>query len=214
MVGIPRNRDYEDLILDDMRENPFDSIAKRALHLKMQPNKVIETLRTLTAKGLVTKHEDKTYPYYTINSNPIENYMEFVKGSLEYYHKLMEQYMKKLGRKPIFKNIKRKGFSVSYKIREKPKADYDNILQLISGIIGLVGVLPFAQSLGLISDKPSYDRKVKQLQKQEYEYLTKIISKLSRERKTESDVIERDIEFRIPIFEQLRYLPTIAKPWA
>lgn len=214
MVGIPKNRDYEDLIYEDIRENPFDAVNKLATRLKVQPNKVVNTLRTLTAKGLLTKHEDKTYPYYTINSDPVEDYMRFVEESLEIYHKIMEEHLKKLGRKPIFKNIKRKEDLVSYKRREKSKADYDNILRQISGIIGLVGVLPFAQSLGLISDKPNYDRKVKRLQKQEYEYLTKIISKLTRERKSESDLIEQDIHFRIPIFDQLRALPAISKPWA
>ena len=112
MVGIPRNRDYEVLIRDDIRENSFDSVNKLARRLKIQTNKVIETLATLTAKGLLHKHEDKTYSYYTINSDPLDNYMEFVEYGLEIYHKTMKQYMKKLGRKPIFKNINRKIFPV------------------------------------------------------------------------------------------------------
>ena len=225
MVGIPKNRDYEHEIFEEIRfkshcrapDNPtphYCSVNELALNLRMQPNKVVYYLRLLTEKKLITRHDDKTYPYYTANSDPIENYLEFVQDSLDRHHNATEEHFKKLGKKSIFKNIKRKRDSITFKRQEKSKADYETILHQINSIVGLMGVLPFAQSLGLIPNKSRYDKKIKQMQKDEYEYLTNIISKLTSTRKSESDLITQDIHYRIPIFDQLRLLPVISKPWA
>jgi len=225
MVGIPKNRDYEHELFEEIRTKNnctisnyptphYCSINELSRHLKMQPNKVIDTLRVLVEKKLITKHERKTYPYYTANSDPVQNYLEFVEGGLDTHHKEIEKHFKKLGSKLIFKNIKRKDNSITYKRQEKSKADYDAILQQINGIIGFAGVLPFAQLLGLIPTSLNYDKKIKQIQKSEYEYLTTLILKLTESRKSESDLIRQDIYFKIPIFDQLRLLPVISKPWA
>ena len=225
MVGIPKNRDYEHEIFEEIRfkshcrisNNPashYCSVNELSRHLNMQPNKVINTLRLLVEKKLITRHEDKTYPYYTANSDPVENYLEFVESSLEIHNKEIEIHFKKLGKKSIFKNIRRKGNLISYKRQEKSTTDYQIILHQINSIVGLLGVLPFAQSLELIPNKPSYDKKIKHMQKHEYEYLKNVISKLTSNRKSESDLIEQDIHYKIPIFDQLRLLPVLSKSWA
>jgi len=225
MVGIPKNRDYEHEIFEEIRfkshcrisnypTTHYCSVNELSRHLNMQPNKVVNTLRLLTEKKLITRHDDKTYPYYTANSDPVENYLGFVESGLEIYHKAIEIHFKKLGKKPIFKNIKRKYNGITYQRQIKSKADYETILHQISSIVGLLGVLPFAQSLELIPNKLIYDKKIKQIQKHEYEYLKNVISKLTSNRKSESDLIEQDIYYKIPIFDQLRLLPAISRPWA
>ena len=225
MVGIPKNRDYEHEIFEEIRSKShcrisnhptthYCSVNELSRNLKMQPNKVVNTLRLLTEKKLITRHEDKTYPYYTANSDPVENYLEFEESSLDIYHKAIEIHFKKLGKKSIFKNIRREENTVTYKRQEKSKTDYEIILHQINNIVGLMGVLPFAQLLELIPNKPSYDKKIKQMQKHEYEYLTNVISKLTSTRKSETDLIEQDIYYKIPIFDQLRLLPAISRPWA
>lgn len=225
MVGIPKNRDYEHELFEEIRfkshcrisNHPtthYCSVNELSLNLRMQPNKVVYTLRLLTEKKLITRHDDKTYPYYTANSDPIENYLGFVESGLDLHHKVIEIHFKRLGKKSIFKNIRRKGDLVTYKRQEKSTTDYQTILHQINSIVGLLGVLPFAQSLELIPNKPSYDKKIKQMQKHEYEYLKNVISKLTSKRKSEADLIEQDIYYEIPIFDQLRLLPALSKSWA
>ncbi len=214
MVSI---RDHEQEIYDLIRFNSSTKwgVNNVRLVLKMQLNKVIESYRNLTEIGLLTKHErdkDRPYPYYTANPDLIENYLGFRENTAEVFEKILLKYLKKLKRKKIFVNIRRRktetgGTELGYKRAKNAKADFESFKGNLKHLIAITSTLPFAQVLGIIPKKPKYDKIIIKTQRKALGTAKKLIDQLYHDHKDQKDVIQSDLKWSLPVLEELQRMP-------
>ena len=210
-------RDHEQEIYDLIRSQPSKKwgVNNVALKLKMQLNKVIEAYGNLTEIGLLTRHErdkDWPYPYYTPNKDLIENYLGFRQDSIEFYEKEITRCLKALKRKKIFvniKRIKRKGgeTELGYGRAKNARADYESFKGNLKSLISITSTLPFAQVLGIIPKKPRYDKLIIQTQRKALATAKKLIDQLCRDHKDQIDVIQTDLQWSVPVLDELQRMP-------
>ena len=217
MVSI---RDHEQEIYDLIRSTPSVrwGVNNVSLELRMQLNKVIEAYGNLTKMGLLTRHEadeDRSYPYYTPNEDLVEHYLEFREGSINMYEKELLRHLKALKRKKIFFNIKRikrkRGTEKSYKRSKDAKANFESFKGNLRRIIFVTSTLPFAQVLGIIPKKPKYDKMIMELQRKALSTAKKHIDQLCRDHKDHADIIQDDLKWSIPVFDEIQRMPNILK---
>ncbi len=218
MVSI---RDHDQEIYDLIGFNPSVKwgVNNVRLALKMQLNKVIESYRNLTEIGLLTKHErdkDRPYPYYTTNSDLIEDYLGFRENSAELYEKIITKYLKKLKRKKIFARVKKEktekgGTFLTYTRNKKAQADYESFKGNLKHLIAITSTLPFAQVLGIIPKKPKYDKMIIKTQRKALATAKKLIDQLCNDHKAQKDVIQSDLKWSLPVLEELNRMPNYFK---
>jgi len=214
-------RDHEQEIYDLIRSNPEIrwGVNKVARTLRMQLNKVEESYLNLTASGLLTRHErdkDWPYPYYIANPDIIANYLGFRENSAELYEKIITKYVKKLKRKKIFVNIKRRktetgGTELGYKRAKNAQADFESFKGNLKHLIAITSTLPFAQVLGIIPKKPKYDKIIIKTQRKALTTAKKLIDQLYHDHKDQKDVIQSDLKWSVPVLEELQRMPNYFK---
>ncbi len=214
-------RDHEQEIYDLIRSNPEIrwGVNKVARTLRMQLNKVEESYLNLTASGLLTRHEkdeDWPYPYYIANPDIIENYLGFRENTAEVFEKILLKYLKKLKRKKIFVNIKRRktetgGTELGYKRAKNAKADFESFKGNLKHLIAITSTLPFAQVLGIIPKKPKYDKIIIKIQRKALATAKKLIDQLYNDHKDQKDVIQSDLKWSLPVLEELNRMPNYFK---
>jgi len=210
-------RDHEQEIYDLIRSNPEIrwGVNKVARTLRMQLNKVEESYLNLTASGLLTRHEkdeDWPYPYYIANPDIIANYLGFRENSAELYEKIITKYVKKLKRKKIFVNIKRRktetgGTELGYKRAKNAQADFESFKGNLKHLIAITSTLPFAQVLGIIPKKAKYDKIIIKTQRKALGTAKKLIDQLYNDHKDQKDVIQSDLKWSVPVLEELQRMP-------
>jgi len=157
-------RDHEEEIYDLVRTQPPPSerwgVNNVQRRLKMQPNKVVKAYDNLTKMGLLTRHEDKDwpYPYYTANKDLIEDYLGFRQGSIKFYEEEALKRLKSLKRKKIYSRIKKEktetgGTMLTATRNKKAQDDYNSFKANLNLLITVSSTLPFAQVLRIIPKK-------------------------------------------------------------
>jgi len=218
MVSI---RDHEQEIYDLIRSTPSVrwGVNNVSRELRMQLNKVVEAYGNLTKMGLLTRHEadeERSYPYYTTNTDFIEDYLGFRQDSIEFYEKQITQRLKALKRKKIFVNIRRRktetgGSELGYKKAKNAKADYETFKSQLNHLIYITSSLPFAQVLGIIPKKSKYDKMIIQTQRKALGTAKKLIDQLYNDHKDQKDVIQDNLKWSMPVLDELQRMPNILK---
>ena len=215
-------RDHEQEIYDLVRTQPPPSerwgVNNVQRRLNMQPNKVVKAYDNLTKRGLLTRHEDKDwpYPYYTANKDLIEDYIGFRQGSIKFYEEETIKRLKVLKRKKIFSKVKKEkteqgGTMLTATRNKKAQDDYNSFKANLNLLITVTSTLPFAQVLGIIPKKPKYDKMIVKNQEKALTTAKKLIDQLRKDHKNQIEAIESDLKWSLPVLEELQRMPNYFK---
>ena len=219
MDSIPRNRDYEKEILKailhrtkcEQPENPDHhcSLNQISRILRIQPNKVFETLKILVDNKLLIRIEGKPYPYHIVNPQIYEGYFPLVVEMLKIHQAQLEISIKKLSKTKIFKYLgkkKKNNKFPKFQFNERITNDYDAVIHQINQIINISSSLPFAQTLGLIPKNTNYEKQIRSIQKEVNNKANSYIKQICSDHKEHEDLIMDDLKLKITIFNHLQSL--------
>jgi len=215
-------RDHEEEIYDLVRTQPPPSerwgVNNVQRRLKMQPNKVVKAYNNLTKMGLLTRHEDKDwpYPYYTANKDLIEDYLGFRQGSIKFYEEEALKRLKSLKRKKIYSRIKKEkteagGTMLTATRNKKAQDDYNSFKANLNLLITVSSTLPFAQVLRIIPKKPKYNKMIIKNQEKALTTAKKLIDQLRKDHKNQVEAIDSDLKWSIPVLNELHRMPNYFK---
>lgn len=205
MVGIPQRRDYDKEVIDKIRElGRSKSISKMATTLKMRNENISSSLKNLCDRGLLEKHDDESYPYYTPMEDSAEGHLHHIEKSIEFYRKQIDIQTKKLSKKKIFINVKIKktkhgGKITTYKINPEIKNQYTGFIFNLNYLQSLMPKIQLLQILKIIPKTDYYNRKSEKLQDLIFEQLKSSLHRLEHEHSTQRDLLKRNLESEIPI---------------
>jgi len=223
MVGILDKKDYDKEVYDFIRQNGRSkSISRMATKLKMRNEYVSSSLKNLHNKGLLQKHTDETYPYYTSLEDSVENYLFHIEHSIEFYHKQIDEKIKQLYKKKIFINVKitklkqqnnikdpRTGKvlklkplkdpkRISYKINPKIVSSYKEFIYDINYLLSLASKIRLLQIMKSIPKTKFYNEKCECLENKIYVLIKSSLECLENEHLSQRDLIRDNLESRLP----------------
>lgn len=226
MVGIPEKRDYEKEVHNLIQKlGRSESISRMATKLRIRNEYVSSSLKNLHARGLLQKHDDETYPYYTPLEDSAESYLNHIEQSIEFYHNHIDNHIKELRSKKIFINVKitklkpynifkdpKTGKTIKLKTIKDPKITYSQINpKIINSFKGFVHNLNYLLSLAskirllrILKSIPKtkyYDEKCEGLENKIYSLIESSLTNLEHEHSSQRDLLKNHLEGELPFLK-------------
>jgi len=226
MVSIPQKRDYDKEVYDKICElGVSKSISRMATMLKMRNENVISSLNNLQNRGLLQKHDDESYPYYTPLEDSTDSYLQHIEQSIEFYHKNIDDKIKQLRRKTIFINVKitklkprnnfkdpKTGKIIKLKPFKNPRITYSQInpkivnpytefIMNINYLLSLASKIRLLQILKVIPKTKFYNEKCEDLENKIYALIKSSLELLEREHYSQRELLKNKLEWELPFLK-------------